>query len=39
MYEYLDDMDFLTRLDQANIRTHYARLTLLSFDEKPLKEI
>lgn len=39
MFEYLNDMDFLTKLDKLNIRTHYAKIILLSFDEKPIREI
>lgn len=39
MYEYLNDIDFLMKLDKANLRTHYAKIVLLSFDEKPIKEI
>lgn len=39
MFEYLDDLEFLMALDKLNVRTHYAKLVLLSFDEKPIKEI
>lgn len=39
MYEYLNDMDFLMKLDKLNLRTQYAKIILLSFDEKPIKEI
>lgn len=39
MYEYLNDMDFLVKLDKLNIRTHFAKIILLSFDEKPIREI
>lgn len=39
MFEYLNDMDFLMKLDKLNIRTHYAKIILLSFDEKPIREI
>ncbi len=39
MFEYLNDMEFLTKLDKANLRTHYVKIILLSFDEKPIKEI
>lgn len=38
-YDYLNDMDFLQELDKQNLRTTYAKMVLLSFDEKPLKEI
>lgn len=31
MFEYLNDMDFLMKLDKLNIRTHYAKIILLSF--------
>jgi hypothetical protein len=27
------------KLDKLNIRTHYAKIILLSFDEKPIREI
>jgi hypothetical protein len=33
------DEIFLKKLDEAHIRTQFAKLTLLSFDEKPIKEI
>lgn len=39
MYEYLTDTEFLKELDAAKVRVHYAKLILLSFDEKPIKEI
>jgi hypothetical protein len=39
MYEYLEDMTFLEKLDRLHLRTQYARITLLTFDEKPIKEI
>lgn len=39
MFEYLNDIEFLQALDKQQLRTHYARITLLSFDEKPIKEI
>lgn len=39
MFEYLNDMDFLMKLDKLNLRTQYAKIVLLSFDEKPIKEI
>lgn len=39
MFEYLNDMDFLTKLDKLNIRTHYVKITLLTFDEVPIREI
>ena len=34
MFDYLNDMDFLIALDKLNIKTHYAKIILLSFDEK-----
>ncbi len=34
MYEYLDDIEFLKELDKLNLRVHYAKIILLSFDEK-----
>lgn len=39
MFEYLNDLDFLMKLDKLNLRTQYAKIILLSFDEKPIKEI
>lgn len=39
MFEYLEDIDFLTKLDNMRLRTHYAKIILLSFDEKPIREI
>lgn len=34
MYEYLDDIEFLKELDKLNLRVHYVKIILLSFDEK-----
>lgn len=39
MFEYLNDMNFLTALDKLHLRTQYAKIILLSFDEKPIREI
>lgn len=40
MFEYLNDMDFLTQLDKMHMRVQYAKIILLSFkDEEPIKEI
>lgn len=39
MYEYLNDIEFLTKLDKMQLRTQYAKIILLTFDEKPIKEI
>ena len=39
MFEYLNDMEFLMKLDKLNLRTSYAKIVLLSFDEKPIREI
>ena len=33
------DMDFLMALDKMHIRTQFARIILLSFDETPIREI
>lgn len=33
------DKDFLKQLDKARIRTHYAKITLLTFQEEPITEI
>lgn len=39
MFEHLNDIDFLMQLDKLNIRVQYAKIILLSYDEKPIKEI
>lgn len=39
MFEYLNDMEFLTQLDKLHLHVQYAKLILLSFDEKPIREI
>lgn len=39
MREYLNDIEFLQKLDKLNLRVHYAKIVLFSFDEKPIKEI
>lgn len=40
MFEYLNNMDFLTQLDKLHMRVQYAKIILLSFkDEEPIKEI
>ena len=39
MFEYLNDMNFLTALDKLRIKSHYAKIVLMSFDEKPIREI
>ena len=39
MFEYLNDMNFLTALDKLRIKSHYAKIVLLCFDEKPIREI
>ena len=39
MFEYINDMDFLTALDKLRIKSYYAKIVLLSFDEKPIREI
>ena len=40
VFEYLNDIDFLQKLDKLHLRTQYAKIILLSFkDEKPIKEI
>ena len=39
MFEYMNDMNFLTALDKLRIKSHYAKIVLLSFDEKPIREI
>ena len=39
MFEYLNDMDFLVALDKLHLRIQYAKIILLTFDEKPIKEI
>lgn len=39
MFEYLNDMDFLAQLDKMHLRTQYAKIQLLNFNEEPLYEI
>lgn len=39
MYEYLQDSDFLLALDREKLRTHWARITVLNFQEEPIREI
>ena len=39
MFEYMNDMGFLTALDKLRIKSHYAKIVLLSFDEKSIREI
>ena len=39
MYEYLKDSAFLLKLDRLKIRKEHIKITVLSFDEKPIKEI
>lgn len=39
MFSYLDDLEFLMKLDKLNLRTQYAKIILLSFDEQPIREI
>lgn len=39
MYDYLTDETFLKKLDRVKIRTQYARITLLNFKDKPIREI
>lgn len=39
MFEYLSDMNFLMALDKLHLRTQYAKIILLTFDEKPIREI
>ena len=39
MFDYLNDLEFLTKLDELHLRTQYAKIILLSFDEKPIREI
>ena len=39
MYEYLNDITFLQSLDKVRMRTQYVRITLLTFNEEPIREI
>lgn len=39
MFDYLEDLDFLMKLDNLHLRTQYAKIILLSFDEKPIREV
>lgn len=38
-YPYLNDAEFLNQLDLMRLRTQYAKITLLSFDEKIIGQI
>lgn len=39
MNDYLKDTEFLRKLDKMKIRTQFAKIILLDFAEKPIKEI
>lgn len=39
MNDYLKDVEFLRKLDRMKIRTQFAKIILLDFAEKPIKEI
>lgn len=39
MNDYLKDAEFLRKLDKMKIRTQFAKIILLDFAEKPIKEI
>lgn len=39
MNDYLKDAEFLRKLDRMKIRTQFAKIILLDFAEKPIKEI
>ena len=39
MYEYLQDSNFLYELNKVRIKKIHIKLTVLTFDEKPIKEI
>lgn len=39
MEDYLKDTEFLRKLDKMKIRTQFAKIILLDFAEKPIKEI
>lgn len=36
---YLQDKNFLTELEKINMKIQYIKITILSFDEKPIREI
>ena len=37
--EFLHDSTFLTALDSHRVKEEFVRITLLSWDEKPIKKI
>ena len=37
--KFLKDLAFLQAFEDLNIKTQYIKIILLSFDEKPIKEI
>ena len=39
MFNYLNDLDFLMELDKLNLKTLFVKIILLTFDEKPIREI
>ena len=39
MEDYLKDTEFLRKLDKMKIRAQFAKIILLDFAEKPIKEI
>ena len=39
MSNYTYSQDFLDTLDKMNVRVQYAKIILLTYDEKPIKEI
>lgn len=39
MFNYLNDYNFLQEIDKLKIKVQYAKIILLDFEEKPIKEI
>lgn len=39
MYEYLNDNNFLIELQAERIKVNYLKIVIMSFDEKPIREI
>ena len=38
-YPYLQDADFLVKIDNLQIQEQYVKITLLSWDEEPIQEV
>ena len=38
-YSYLQDLDFLSKIDNLQVQEQYVKITLLNWEEKPIQEI